>query len=311
VIDLVVNPAARMYRERNGLLGDVREAARGRAELHVTESLEELADVAARIARRGTDLLLVSGGDGTLMAAASALRRVYDAEPLPPLAPLPGGTAGTVARNWGVQGDPAATLGKVLAGPRRVTVRASLSIVSHEAQGEVRRVGFIFGTGLVASFFRLYYERGAPGYAGSAQLVARIFAESFWGGPLARRVLDPLPCKLTVDGVEQPPDAWSLLCCAVVPNLGIHMLVTYRGGEDPERPHLVATPMPPRSLGPRLPLVLSGRRLGGPHHVDDLVKGFAVAFPDDTGPFVLDGELLGASRVEVSAGPLLRIVTAP
>jgi hypothetical protein len=103
-----------------------------------------------------------------------------------------------------------------------------------------------------------------------------------------------------------PPEAWSLVCCSVVKNLGIGMLVTYRGGDDALRPHLVATPMTPAQLGPRAPLVLAGRSLGGPHHVDELVEHFSLRFPD-SGPFVLDGELLDARRVEVRAGPRLRV----
>jgi hypothetical protein len=84
------------------------------------------------------------------------------------------------------------------------------------------------------------------------------------------------------------------------------MLLTYRGGEDPERPHLVATPMRPRQLGPRAHRVLAGWPIGGPDHVDALVRRFSVRF-DAEGPFVLDGELLEASRVDVGPGPRLRI----
>jgi hypothetical protein len=181
-----------------------------------------------------------------------------------------------------------------------------LHILARDGDGDRQRLGFIVGTGLVAQFFRLYYQRGAPGYRGSAALVTRIFLESFYGGAMARRVLTPLPCSLSVNDVVQPPEAWSLVCCAVVKNLGIGMLLTYRGGDDALRPHLVATPMTPAQLGPRAPLVLAGRSLGGPHHVDELVEHFRIGF-GDSGPFVLDGELLYAQSVEVRAGPTLSV----
>jgi len=137
-----------------------------------------------------------------------------------------------------------------------------------------------------------------------------VFAESFYGGSFARRVLDPTPCKLEVEGQVLGPDAWSLVCAAVVPNLGIHMLVNHRAAEDPTRPHLVASPLSARGLGPCAPWVLAGRPIPGAHNVDQLTTEFAVCFPG-VGPYVLDGELLRARRVAVRAGPLLRVVAPP
>jgi diacylglycerol kinase family enzyme len=273
----------------------------------VTADLDELDALCRDLSRRGTDLVLLAGGDGTLMAGVSALARHFDA--LPAIAPIPSGTACTVARNWGPHlGAPTTTLGRLLEGPRRLVPRPSLRVVAHDGAASVERIGFIVGTGLVARFFGLYYQRGAPGYAGSARLVGRIFAESFVGGPIARRVLEPLPCRLSVDGQELAPRAWSLVCVAVVPNLGIHMLLTYRAGEDAARPHCVATPMLPAELGPRAPLVLSGKSLGGRGLVDQLVDSLAIDF-DGGGPWVIDGELLHAQRVVVGAGPVLTVAT--
>ena len=304
-IDLVLNPGARLYRRDPTLLDRMRRVAERHAHIHVTRSVDEMDAVASEIAGRGSDLVLLSGGDGTLMAGVTALHRTFDGRELPPIAPVPGGTAGTVARNWGLSGDPTRCLQRLLDNPRRTTTQPSLSIKT-QGDGLSERVGFIVGTGLVAKFFGVYYQRGAPGYTGSARIVARVFLESFIGGPLARRVLDPLPCRLEVEGRELDPEAWSLICSAVVRNLGIHMMVTYRAAEDPERPHLVATPMRPRDLGPRAHRVLAGWPIGGEHHVDQLVRTFAITFAD-TGPFVLDGELLHAHRIEVTPGPRLQI----
>ena len=306
-IDLVVNRTARGHARDASLLDRMADVARGRCVVHDTTSLDELADAADAIAAANSRLVILSGGDGTLMAGVSALAPRFG-EHLPAIAPLTAGTAGTVARNWGVAGDPVTQLASLLDGPRRLADRPSLR-VRNQSDGVTReRVGFIFGTGLVANFFRVYEARGAPGYTGAARLVSRIFLESFVGGPMARRVLDPLPCRLEVDGRSLEPEAWSLVCAAVVPNLGIGMRLTYRAAEDFERPHLVASALPPRLLGPRAPRVLAGRPLGGRDAVDELVGTLRVAFPT-IGPFVLDGELLQAATVEVAAGPRLTIAT--
>jgi hypothetical protein len=87
------------------------------------------------------------------------------------------------------------------------------------------------------------------------------------------------------------------------------MLVNHRAADDPDRPHLVASPMSPRRLGRLAPWVLAGRPLPGDGNVDALTRELVVRFPT-VGPYVLDGELLRASRVVLRAGPPLTVVTA-
>ena len=300
MIDLIINRRARKYQRDDSLMDRICDAAAGRCRIWTTSSLAELDQVASELAQSNSHLVVFCGGDGSLMAGVTALKRHFDE--LPPLAPIPGGTVCTVGRNWGISGDPARCLQRLLERPRRLVARPTLAV---QDDTELR-IGFIFGSGLVARFFQLYYERGAPGYSGSAKMVGRIFVESFVGGSLARRVLEPLPCTLAVDGHELPPRAWSLICSSVVANLGLHMLVTHRAAEQPQRPHLVATPLAPQRLGPRLPLVLAGRPLGGSDSFDDLTSNFSLQFPDE-GPYVLDGELLTTKRVEVCAGPVIEV----
>lgn len=308
-IDVILNTNARLFRSSPPRVAAARALCSGRASFFTTGGVRELADVCALIASRGSDLVVLCGGDGSFMAGVTALSRTYGGAPLPKIALLPGGTVATVARNWGFKGDPAPHLARILRDPsalktsRRPTlrVRATFGGEQHDY------VGFIFGTGLVARFFEVYEADGASGYAGAARIVARIFVESFVDGPLARRVLDPLPCSLFIGDHKLRPDAWSLICAAVVKDLGIHMWVNHRAAERFDRPHLVASPLPPRLLGPRAPLVLAGRRIGGADHFDDLVPDFTVRF-DPEGPFVLDGETMRASEVKVSAGPTLDVI---
>ena len=310
-IDVIVNTTARRFAASPRLVQRLRGACNGVARLHDTGSLGALSAASAEIAARGSDLVVLCGGDGTFMAGVTALARTFGEERLPPLALLPGGTVATVARNWGMTGEPLALLSDLLRHRERLrlTPRPTLRVVGTTDGIVDERIGFIFGTGLVAGFFDVYYARGARGYAGAARIVARVFVESFWGGALARRVLDPLPCSIEVEGRPLAPGAWSLVCAAVVRDLGIHMLVTYRAGEDPGRPHLVASPLSSGQLGPRAPLVLAGRRIGGRGHFDDLARDFVVRFPEGPGPYVLDGDVLRAASVRVSAGPMIRVAS--
>ncbi|MFO0757260.1 MAG: diacylglycerol kinase family protein [Byssovorax sp.] len=310
-LDVIVNTRARRVLARPSILGEVTARVRGHGEVFPTGDLGALTEAARAIAARGSDLVVLAGGDGSFMAGVTALAHAFGDRPLPRIALLPGGTVATVARNFGVRGELVPLLGRLIDARHALVTRRRPTLRALATTGSAReeRIGFIFGTGLVAKFFEVYYEAGAQGYAGAAKIVARVFAESFYGGAYARRVLDPLPCSIEVDGRLLAPRSFSLVCCAVVRDLGIHMLVNHRAAEDPLRPHLVASPLPAHSLGPRAPLVLAGRSIGGPGHFDDLVSVFTVRFPRGAGPYVLDGDMLRAERVTVTAGPVLDVVT--
>jgi diacylglycerol kinase family enzyme len=308
---VIVNRRARMLKEPGPLL-DVLRSAPGAVE---TSSLAELDRAAVEIARDPPDVVVIAGGDGSVMAGVTALARVID--PIPRIAIAPGGTASTVARNWGYRGGGllsfgasgaarfAQTLLDAIADDRvHETARSTLR-VRDGAGGD--RHGFIAGAGLVARFFEEYLRRGAGGYRGSARIVARIFAGSFTGGELARSVLEPAACTITVDGERAPFDRASLVCASVLRDLGLGMRLLYRAGEDTTRVHVVATPLGPARLGPQMPLVLAGRPLLGPK-IDALASRIRVEWPAPDA-YVLDGELLRAPWLGIEAGIGIRFVT--
>lgn len=326
---VIVNANARRFVEARSLLLDVDRLVEGRAELHVTRTREELARAAD--ASRGARAVVLCGGDGSYSAGATELARAFGDAPLPMLAFAPGGTVGTVPRALGL-----ATSGPVIEGIARLLHAAAsdrprtietptLRIRSENDARISESIGFIFGTGLVARFFELYDTRaaeaarsgavdlpsGGAGIGPAAKIVARVFAESFYGGPFARQVLDPLRCDVEIDGVPLPWKGSSLVVSSVLRDLGLGMRVTWRGGEDPERPHVVVSGLSPRALGPRLTRVLRGKPIGAPPepHFDGLAKRFSVSFPDGPGPWVVDGDLRLARRVEVSGGPKLRLIS--
>jgi hypothetical protein len=214
----------------------------------------------------------------------------------------------TVARNWSGPHDALATARQVCERPESLVVESRPTLAVEDAKAQ-RHIGFTFGTGLVANFFVEYERRGADGNRTALAIVLRVFAESFTGGPLAKQILSPLPCRIAVDGVSLSPRAYSLVVCSVLRDLGLHMLVTHRGGEDASRPHLVASPLSPRALGPQWPLVALGRRLLGSDNFDDLVSEFTVEFDSDDGPYILDGDMFRTRRVNVRAGPTIRVAT--
>ena len=122
-VDLIINRRARKLQNSPALVDALHEMVRGRARVHTTNSWEELQAVAAGIAASGTDLVLLAGGDGSLMAGVTALCEAFPDDALPAISPIPAGTAGTIARNWGISGRPERCLARVLEGPRKLVQR--------------------------------------------------------------------------------------------------------------------------------------------------------------------------------------------
>jgi diacylglycerol kinase (ATP) len=310
-IFVIVNRRARRLRDASSPLSRALAEAARRAGATVRETFDptELEAVAREIADAGPRAVVLAGGDGAYTAGVTALVRA--GAPLPPIAFAPGGTVSTTARNWGMGGPLVPYVRRLFAAlaedRARRDERPSLR-VSDDAGGD--RVGFIWGAGLVARFFDAYYASPQPGYVGAARIVARIFAGSPFGGELARRVLTPVPCEVSIDGDLQSARGYSLMASSVVRDLGLHMQVLYRAAEDPERVHFVASPLGARMLGPQMPLVLLGKRLLGKDHVDVLAREVRVRFAERDA-YVLDGDVHAAREVTVRAGPRLVLLSAP
>jgi diacylglycerol kinase family enzyme len=311
-VDILVNPRARGIGASGSLRRALLDAAsRGRARVHTTTSLDDLERAAHDIAARGTTGVIVAGGDGTHMTALSALARAFGPD-LPPIGLAPCGTVSTVARNLGARGGARAwtvrLVGAACAGEARRRPQLTLR-VRDDGGGE--RIGFIFGAGLVARFFDVYYALPRQGRASAAAVAARVFAGSFVGSVFARRVLEPAAATVSVDGRLVDGRAWTLLVASVVRDVGLHFLVTYRAREQSDAFHVVGSGLPARRLGPQLPRVLTGRPLRGEPRIDAVARALDVRFDGAPDRYVLDGDTFAAGAVEVGVGPLVTILSPP
>jgi diacylglycerol kinase (ATP) len=308
-VDVVLNRNARRLQPPGGLLETLAQAAaRDGARVHETRDFGDLERAALDIAQRGTEAVVLAGGDGSCMAGVSALVRAFGQAPLPAFALAPAGTVGTIARNVDGHRRTAETVIRdVCRGSTRTVLWPTLRVEDAAAR---RLVGFIFGCGLVARFFEVY-DASPRGVGAAAGIAARVFVGSLVRSKLARQVLDPVACTATVDGHVQPGTRYSLVVASVVRDVGLGLRVTYRAGEETERFHVVASGLPPKALGFQVPRVLAGRPLRGEPRIDALAAALRVDFAGDEGAYVLDGELIRARWASVVAGPVLKLLVAP
>lgn len=308
-VDVVLNCNARRLRGSGGLRDKlILEAERGGARVHETRDIGGLEGVMRDIARHGTDAVVLAGGDGSCMAGVTELARAFGEAPLPAIAFARAGTVGTIARNIDCgRRAPDAVIRDVCRGAARATDWPTLRV--EDADGR-SHIGFIFGCGLVERFFEVY-DASARGAGAAAGIAARVFAGSLVGSKFARHLLEPVSCKASIDGNGLGATSYSLLVASVVRDVGLGLRLTYRAAEEPERFHVVASGLPPESLGPQMPRVLAGLPLRGEPRIDDLARSLRVDFTAEGSGYVLDGELLRTRWVNVVAGPVLRLLAAP
>jgi diacylglycerol kinase (ATP) len=308
--DVVVNREASRLAPEGGLRRVIVDAAAaGGARVHETRSLEDLEHVARGIAERGSDAVVLAGGDGSYMAGLSALARAHGERTLPAIALAPGGTVCTVARNLGMKGsarDYARRIVRGVAGGTAHSEARPTLRVGDDRGG--RRIGFIFGAGLVVRFFEAYYAAPRPGLGAAARILARVFAGSLAGSSYAARVLGPTRCSLRVGGDPHDAHEWSLVLASVVRDVGLHLLVPYRAGAELDRFHVVASGLSPRALGAQLPRALAGRPLVGAPGIDALTRTLHVDFDEEGAGYVLDGDVFHAQSATVEPGPLLSLL---
>ena len=213
-------------------------------------------------ARRGVELVVVNGGDGTVQAALTALFHNRPFEKVPPLAVLQSGTTSMTARDVGFTGSPVKALERIFgwaggaAGTARFVQRPVLQV---QAPGHDPRCGMFFGTAGIYQgieyFHRNVNSRGLKGELGPGLTIARFL----WSASFSRSAfLSAVPITVSVDdGPAQELDCIMLLISTLERLfLGFY---PYWGGEKGPL-HYSALRRRPRHLMQSLPLILRGRQ---------------------------------------------------
>lgn len=171
-------------------------------QVHLTDSLEEVASLLAGLDPAAITALVPVGGDGTVAATLSAACACWGADRLPPLLPVAAGTMNMLAR--AVHGDepPRVTLARLVGHLRagRTPSRMRLPLL-RASTGET---GFVAGLGIPTRFLEHYDARGG----GNGQAVRSILAFSastLVRGRLAEALFEPVSAMLSLDGA--PPRA--------------------------------------------------------------------------------------------------------
>lgn len=301
-IGIVVNPRAGAIIKDPGLPDRLKVLLGDHGELLVAAGKDEIGGAIETLRDRRVDVIGIVGGDGSNLYTLTAATQVFNGD-LPPMALLPGGSVNTVGRSLGVRGRPEKLLQRLI----HAHTNGGFSIEPVQTMRVNGLVGFIFGAGLVGRFYEHFYRGKGKGPWDATLMVGRALGAAVFGGRLARQVFAPVPGKLRLDGEEVALDSFTLLLASTIDN-HFGFKVTYRGREQPDRFHLVASNRGRGRLAAGFPKALVGKPLGKGEGFLDAVAGVAELEFDEPAKYIIDGDLYEGRHVTIEAGPRLDLV---
>jgi diacylglycerol kinase (ATP) len=302
------NRRSRQNRLRPDLLAGLKAAYGAQADFFEPEDMLALRRDARTVLERGYRYLAINGGDGTNHQVLTAFGEVSDERPLPRICLLRGGTMNNVTDSLGIRGTPMSILGAlceaVAAGSeQKVTRRAMLRVTD----GEVERLGFIFGTGLMANFLKAYYAQGSTSPWTAAWRAAKVCASVAVPGSLFEQISEKEKHTIHADG-----DLWldkDLFClmCATTEEVGLGLSPFTSAGRHPDRFCALAIEGPLLSIVTALPAIWRAAPMTMRGFEERLAQRLALQLPRKF-DYSIDGDLYVAERLTLSLGPVLELV---
>ena len=164
-IGIILNPSAKINsRKTAGVLKSLGETFGDRAVLRTTKNKGELPAAVKALRKEKIDILLISGGDGTICNVLTEYVNQHGEDGLPIVVPLMGGTINMIGSDAGLRNSQLSIARKIndfmeKGKPLPFTER-SLVRVTDESR-ESPSYGFTWIDGLLYNFLLEYYSQGA------------------------------------------------------------------------------------------------------------------------------------------------------
>lgn len=151
---------------------------------HKVQTPQDVYDALMDFARRKVNLLVISGGDGTVQAVLTVLFHHHPFAIQPQLMILEGGTTNMIAGDVGVLGNQDKALGRLFqwlqAGSGRVT-RIQRPLLRLQVPGHEVKYGMFFGAAVISQGTQYYHttkhNKGMRGFPGICMTIVRFL----WG----------------------------------------------------------------------------------------------------------------------------------
>ena len=260
------------------------------------EQAGQIGDALKTIARVKPKLLVINGGDGTVQAALTALHNggYFGDSPPPPVAVLPSGKTNLIAMDLGVQGDPVASLERLIElaqsdlGPHLVP----RELIALRCGAEARPVIGMFLGGAGLADIMLYcrnriYPLGLPNSISHALTAIAVVLRQVFGLRASFLPPDPRPLSISMRREGAISGRFALLAVTTLEKLLLSSEIGGRGGGALK---FVAVEQRAGSVLSAFLASLAGRlgrtKLTGVH----VEEADEISIEGDDGQVILDGE---------------------
>lgn len=291
---VISNP--RSQRNRRGALIGLKAVLADHPQVRHEElvDFDDLGALIVDLIRKDTEVIAVNGGDGTVQAVLTELaRRAHPSGRAPKLAVLAGGMTNVIAKDVGLDGDPAKGLCRLLAGDAVGEVeRPLIGLALHPEKPPV--YGMFFGAAGFYQAVKLANERvrskRIAGSLASASTLALSLGRLLFGRASAD---DPLyrgePMAIGLDGESSPEKAYLLLIATTLDRLILGLSPFW--GEGGQAIRYTSVDFPPKRLARALLPVLRGRPACWMEDQGYRSGSAKTITLDIRSPVVLDGEI--------------------
>jgi diacylglycerol kinase family enzyme len=308
-IGVIVNPHARANRRNRKDRVDRMQAILGEhGEVRVTQSLEELDEVAREFHREQIEILGICGGDGSDHCTLTAFHRAYGGERLPLLLPLRAGTINYVADDIGSpRGTPEQTLASVVRDHARG--RAHVTTERDVIRINGTELGFVLSFGTAVNYLRAYYALPKQGPLAASRLLGKLMGSAMLGTHLARTVFQGVEADIVCDDETLPFRLYTFFFAATVERIALGFKPTYLGNRKRHFFHVLGGPIAARRLIRHGFRVHKGYATGDPDLYDNLGQRLAIRFARPT-HYMLDGDIVGpVQRVDVDVPMRVELIS--
>lgn len=301
------NRRSRQNRLRPELLLGLKRTYGGRADFFEPEDMAALRRDARQTLEAGYQYLAINGGDGTTHQVLTAFEEVRGDLPFPRVALLRGGTMNNVTDSFRIRGTPKSILGRlcetVRSGSEPALARRCALAVS---DGSRRRLGFIFGTGLMASFLKAYYAQGETSPLTAAWMAARLCASVAVQGELYQQLSGKIRHTLHVDGKLWLDKDLICIMCATTEEIGLRLAPFSSAGRHTDRFSAIAVEGPMMAIVTALPAIWRAEAMTMRGFEEQLPTQLDITLPGNF-DYTIDGDLYEAAKLSLSLGPELAI----
>ncbi len=175
-IGVISNPHSKLNRKNPNRHHYLTYIAGSEGHVAVTNSLEELEQVALMFKALEIKVVAINGGDGTIAHTITAIIHAWKDQPLPRIVLLRGGTINVVAQNLGIHGTPEEILYRLIEGYSKGTLNQIHRLHTIKI---ANNYGFLFANGVCANFLDEFYKN-KTGKLGSLALILKIFLARYF-----------------------------------------------------------------------------------------------------------------------------------